>query len=74
MLTVTLLFGSVSLCLGGDPITLKPVDLVVDISNLFSEVDHFALGFRDLLGDLLHPLDEILKSSRRKLHGLDPVP
>jgi hypothetical protein len=74
LLTVALFFSRMSLRLGGDPVTLKPVDLVVDVTDLFSVIDGFGLGIRDLVGDLLYPLDEILKSSRRKLHGLDPVP
>jgi hypothetical protein len=74
LLTVTLLFSCVFLCFGGDPVSLKLVDLVVDISKPFSVLDHFALGVRDLVGDLLHSLDEIVQSSRRKLHVLDPIP
>jgi hypothetical protein len=74
LLTVTLLFGCVFLCLGGDPVSLKLVDLVVDIPKPFSVLDHFGLGVRDLVGDLLHSLDEIVQSSRRKLHVLDPIP
>jgi hypothetical protein len=74
LLTVTLLFGCVFLCLGGDPVSLKLVDLVVDIPKPFSMLDHFGLGVRDLVGNLLHSLDEIVQSSRRKLHVLDPIP
>jgi hypothetical protein len=64
LLTVTLLFGRVFLCLGGDPVSPKLVDLVVDISKLFSVIDSTALGVRDLVGNLLHSLDEIVQSSR----------
>jgi hypothetical protein len=74
LLTVTLLFGRVFLCLGGDPVSPKLVDLVVDISKLFSVIDSTALSVRDLVGNLLHSLDEIVQSSRRKLHVLDPIP